>query len=135
MELDMFRGGGRAPAHLLAKDKFSEEDFLILTDSEGSERTYSGTKLAGREIVLPGSSFSIRLDLDYVLNEFGFRITQVEPMTQDEYDDYLAAVSANPYETHIFFGTTYISGYLGSEENLVLPTELNGRPVSGILIR
>ncbi len=67
--------------------RFSEQtkfepsyDTLTVTDSTGAQSVYTGTELAGAELVLPGSSFSVHLKTDGSINEFGFRIISVEGM-------------------------------------------------------
>ena len=50
--------------------------------------------LAGRTLVIPGSSFTLKLNVFLsTRTSFGFRVTAVEPMTQAQYDAYLADVA------------------------------------------
>ncbi len=50
--------------------------------------------LAGRTLVIPGSSFTLKLNVFLsTRTSFGFWVTAVEPMTQAQYDAYLADVA------------------------------------------
>ncbi len=101
-------------------------DSITLTDEEGNEYVFVGDELAGKEIVLSGTSFS--LELFSVFSEdadFGFRITEIEPLSEAEYEAYLADLDAHPWEAHIVNGTLEITGYRGRMNEVTIPSEIN----------
>ena len=73
-------------AHTQFENKY---DTLTVTDETGSSMVYSGTQLAGVTLMLSGSSFSLLLQSDGSVQKFGFRITSVEPMTEEEYAEWI----------------------------------------------
>ena len=62
-------------------------DYITITDSLGESTQYSGTGLAGRQLILPGNRFTIRLTSDGGINKYGFALTEVAAITEAEYDD------------------------------------------------
>ena len=67
-----------------------ETDSLLITDAAGNVRRYADTDLAGQTIALRGSICRIALstpydDPDYDCGCYGFRVTDLKAITQDEY--------------------------------------------------
>ena len=112
--------------------RFDSWDRFTITDGENIDYVYSGEKLTGETLVLAGNSFTMMLkaygDKDY----FGFRITDIEPMTAEEYQAYLDDINANPWLTRIVNGTLEITGYRGKMTDVVIPAKINGLAVAAI---
>ena len=53
-------------------------DSLVITDATGTKKTYKGDTLAAQTLILPGSSFTIKLNAVSPMYAYGFRITAVE---------------------------------------------------------
>ena len=108
-------------------------DTLTITDSEGNETTYTGKELAGATMILPGSTFRLLLESDSYSSKFGFRITDITPMSEQEYEAYRQSLyfTTSTLEN----GTLEITGYTGSDTDYVditLPQEINGVPVTSV---
>lgn len=117
-----------------AKTSFEDgPDFLTVIDNQGEENRYSGNALKGRSIVLPGNSFSLRLKTDGSVIRFGFRITNVQAVTEEEYEEYQRA---HVYDTVLLDdGTLKIVGYkdaVNVEETVTLPQYIDGIPVTAV---
>ena len=112
----------------------NSDDMLVITDANGEEIAYTGYKLTGRSMFLPGTSFHLQL---YTENEegryFGFRITAIEPLTEAEYK-----AQKNDFQ----FGTrtradgtlriVYCAGSADDSTELVVPETIGGRTVTAI---
>ena len=70
-------------------------DFLTVTDSRDNAVEYTGTSLAGRTLILPGGSFTIRLTSDGSVQKYGFAVTDIRPLTQEEYEDLMGKVTGS----------------------------------------
>ncbi len=61
-----------------SETKFEQNyDTLTIIDSTGAEKQYTGTELAGAELTLPGNTFSLHLNTDNSVQEYGFKITSI----------------------------------------------------------
>jgi len=70
---------------------FHDMDSLYVTDANGREMQYKGTKLAGETLMLAGNTFTVYLkEVWSTKNEFGFRIISVTGLSQEEYEARLA---------------------------------------------
>ena len=107
-------------------------DEFYVTDEEGNEFVFTGDELAGKTLVLCGTYFELMLSSYWSENDFGFRITDIQPMTEQEYEDYLAALDADPWEARIVNGTIEITGYRGLRSDIVIPAEINEISVASI---
>jgi hypothetical protein len=47
---------------------------------------FDGDELKGKSIVIPGKSFKIRLTSDVSEIRYGFKITEIKPIGEDELD-------------------------------------------------
>jgi len=108
-------------------------DNLTITDSTGKATSYTGEELAGVRLALPGSTFDLHLQTNARWHAFGFRVTSIEAMTEEEYEEY--------QQTHVFTtklledGTYEITGYTGNDTEYVeitLPQEIDGIPVTSV---
>ncbi|MBO4885101.1 MAG: leucine-rich repeat domain-containing protein, partial [Clostridia bacterium] len=102
-------------------------DFLHIIDSTGNETIYTDDELAGEEIVLPGSSFTLELTSDASVTDYGFRITSIEAMSEEEYGQYTLI---NDLEYELDDGTYTITGYTGPLSELTIPSEIDGIDVT-----
>ena len=107
-------------------------DYMIITDGEGYGQEYTGDSLSGVTLLLGGNSFTIFLDCLNNGTDFGFRITSVQGLNQEEYDAYMAELEANPWISHIVNGTLEITGYRGHATDLTVPAHINNVPVRSI---
>jgi len=102
-------------------------DFLTITAADGSENRYTGEALAGKTVAVPGDSFTLHLTSDESVSMYGFRITKIEALTEEEYEDYIG------FQTELLNnGTLSITGYNGPETSLEIPAEIDGTPVTAI---
>ena len=112
---------------------FHDMDSLYVTDANGREMQYKGTKLAGETLLLAGNTFTVYLkEVWSTKNEFGFRIISVTGLSQEEYEARLAEIEQNPWVSHVVNGTLEITGYKGTGTEIIIPAHINGAPVSGI---
>ena len=108
-------------------------DKFTITDGAGIRYVYSGSKLAGETLVLAGNSFTMNLRvLEDKKDYFGFQITDIVPMTAEEYQAYLNELNANPWLTQVVNGTLEITGYRGKMPDVVIPAKINGVSVASI---
>ena len=108
-------------------------DILTITDGENQSYLYSGKKLAGVTLVLAGNSFTMDLTVYETQDDnFGFKITEIEPMTAEEYQAYLEDLTAHPWLTRIVNGTVEITGYRGKQPDAVIPARIDGISVASI---
>ncbi|MBQ6324493.1 MAG: leucine-rich repeat protein, partial [Clostridia bacterium] len=65
-----------------AKTELEDEcDYLYISDANGDEKMYTGSELSGRTIVVAGNRFTIRLESDGSVEEYGFKILSVTAAT------------------------------------------------------
>ncbi len=102
-------------------------DFLYITDSEGTTTQYTGDRLSGATLILPGNRFTLRMVTDGSVRMFGYRILSVEALTKEEFD------ALYMYQTEVLGdGTIQINGYNGENTDPVIPAEINGTAVTAI---
>ena len=76
---------------------YYDMDSLYVTDAYGRKMQYKGTKLAGETLMLAGNTFTVYLkEVWSTGSEFGFRITSVIGLSQEEYEARLAEIEQNP---------------------------------------
>lgn len=110
-------------------------DQIVLTDAGGNEFVYIGDALAGQTLVLGGDTFTLSMETLFAssnLTDFGFRITAIEPMSEEDYAAYLADLDANPWESHVVNGTLEITGYRGLQSEVTVPAKINNISVTSI---
>ena len=108
-------------------------DFLCITDAEGTETRYSGMGLAGKTILLPGDTFTMRLTSDSFLEYYGFEVTDVQAISREAYDAWIEEKTLYPFDTMVLDdGTLMIYKYLGSEADVVIPESINGVAVTRV---
>ena len=101
-------------------------DVLIITDSRGVSRAYTGTELAGAELTLPGNIFELNLKSNGSVECFGFEIVSVDVIEYGDPEDIL-------FETRTLNdGTLEITGCNAAYGDLVIPDEIGGALVSAI---
>lgn len=75
----------------------TEEKYDVVSIYDASSKlvgSYSGRELAGRTIIVDGNCFSVKLKSDRSQNYFGYAVTKVTPITDDES---VYPESAHPY--------------------------------------
>ena len=106
---------------------------MAVTDASGNRTEYSKRELAGKTLILEGKSFDISnvRSAGFSGAIYGFRITKVEPMSDEEY--------AQRQKERLFTtrtladGTLEITDYTGSDEgDMVLPQTIGGVPVTSV---
>ena len=108
-------------------------DTLTITDAEAHDVEYIEGQLAGKTLSLGGTSFTLRLVSNSSTTGFGFRITQVEPLTEEEYAELKHERRFNTITLPA--GTKEITGYIGNDETITdvrVPSTIDGLPVTSI---
>lgn len=86
----------------------AENDIITILDRNGNRvGEYSGEDLTGRTISLPGNSFTIHLDTDDSITDFGFEIAEViahQTMPAGVFNESMA------WQFDVVEGTLYLSG-------------------------
>lgn len=119
-----------ALAITFSEDTYVEDDydFIILTDAEGNETTYTGGMLSGQTVFLKGNSFDLRLTSDGSVEENGFRVESIEAIaTEADYENFGGFSTEEGYD-----GTLIITGYNGAVSELEIPAKIDGVKVSEI---
>ena len=110
-------------------------DTLTITDAARHTATYSGRDLTGKTLLQDGTSFTIQLKSDKQETQFGFRITKVEPMTDEEY---ITWRNERPFTTKLLAGgTLQITGYSNysstkTDTDVFIPETIGNVPVTSI---
>ena len=106
-------------------------DFLRITSNAGFVKSYTGERLSGAEIILPGNALTFNLTSDEIEQEYGFRILAISAVSQAQYDRYVA--------DHLYDyslrgdGTIEITSLNAPVSgDLEFPAEIDGYKVSGI---
>ncbi len=110
-------------------------DRFTITDATGDPLVYEGDDLKGETIYLKGCSFELYLKAysaypEYYREGYGFRITNIEPATAEEYDSYWSVCEFITEEWDD--GTLAITGYEGPSRDVVIPATIDGKEVSVI---
>ncbi|WP_197068255.1 leucine-rich repeat protein [Candidatus Soleaferrea massiliensis] len=90
---------------------------------------YSGASLAGRTVVIPGNELLIMFLTDGEGTDFGFQITDISPLTSQEYEDFLSV------EDNVYFMDENLSQlvwYSGGKTHINVPAAVNGQPIKSI---
>ena len=110
------------------------KDFLTIYDGDDNQiDKLGGNDLAGITVYVPGNTVKLRLTSDDSTCYYGFKVFSVEnvdimPTQGDpEYDYILKNISADD-EAPVY----YINKYKGAGGDIVIPSEIDGRKVSGI---
>ncbi len=121
-----------APAAAL-KVTFSPETYylgadMIIRDAQGNGRYYRYDALAGQTVVVPGNSLTIRFhDDSYYNTGYGFEVTDITAMTDQEYAEYAAP--------RLLAEDGWVTGLydpLNQTTRLIIPAVIDGETVSGI---
>lgn len=120
---------GEAAALLVS---FAPETFFFGMDAfyieaNGNADYYEVGRLSGLDVLIPGNAFTLRLDSYSDKMAYGFRITEIRALTEEEYLN-LDHFSSMPLEN----GTLSITGYTGFRTDLEIPSEIGGIPVTQI---
>lgn len=102
-------------------------DSLYLTDASGNETEYSGS-LSGKQVIVKGNSFKLRLVSDDSMEYYGFRITKIEALESEEDVE----AFGGPVTRTLEDGTLAITGYTGFATEIEIPAEINGVKVTKI---
>ena len=121
---------GPSDAEML-KVTFSRKTYfnsLTITLSDDSSQEYNGSELEGKTLYLPGSSFRITLgSIDESWEpHFGFRITDVTPISVAEYETYRAE---HPFVVKPWGDDVTIVDYIGADTDVVIPEYYEGKHV------
>lgn len=101
-------------------------DFLTVEAIDGSV-SYTGAELAGAELYLRGYWFSLYLESDVSVQDYGFKVTSIEELTEDEYN---AAVFNTSVRED---GTLDITGVAKKDMvSVEIPAAIGGKTVTGI---
>ena len=111
---------------------FWDMDDITIIDADENEYVFAKNELSGQTLVLAGNYFSLELSGWPTGEDFGFRITDIEPMDESEYQDYIDELNANPWQSRIVNGTLEITGYRGTLGSVTLPNKINGIHVVSI---
>jgi len=64
----------------------SDSDKITTIDSAGKATVYTGSELSGKVVCLKGNAFTIRLTANRSGNDYGFSITGIAVLTEEEYE-------------------------------------------------
>ena len=101
-------------------------DFLYITGEDGVTHSYTGNSLSGAGVYVIGDSVTFQLTSDGSYTDYGFTITAIEAVTQTEYEEYIKT----PKFSVDSDGT--ITACDGQMTELVIPSEINGKTITGI---
>ncbi len=128
-------------------------DFIKLYYADGIQiGSFSGNVLAGFTVEIPGDTLIITLTSDGSVTEYGFAVTAVEALdyvaetpiipeaSNNDSDDgdsndgnYTIGNTDDGFNYKLFNdGTVTITGYTGSETSIVIPSTVEGNPVTQI---
>ena len=108
-------------------------DYLYIIDENGDSVEYTGTALAGETIYVPGSNVNFRLKSDGSYTRYGFSITSIVGVTQEEYDAYVKEYEESFLVTGFAINASgTITDYTGSDTEVVVPSMINGIRVKRI---
>ena len=108
------------------KCELADDDYLTLTDGDGSTYEYSYHDLRGLSLYVKGRSFSLQLESDESDEAYGFSIDTIQAMTTAE-------VASQPFMTRVLNdGTLAVTGYAGEATDIVIPSMIDGNKVTSI---